>query len=192
MAFPSFNEQDLDQKTRDQINRLSNGCILLANEALRDPNFAVTVVLICVHNDDGAYGLVLNRPSHMPLSEMFDVGPENRNVHRRVYVGGPVRQETLQILQHTDSPVEGAYEVARKVHLGGNWESLEQILAADSARTRLFLGYSGWGANQLENEIVQGAWEVFSVDLDKFLSHPEDRLQGSVEDIRGFLSEVTR
>jgi putative transcriptional regulator len=183
-------ESRIDEQAREQLRRLRNGCLLLSREELLDPNFSSTVVLICVHNADGAYGLVLNRPAHMPLSEVFDIEMVERSERRKIYMGGPVRQETLQLLQRTGSPVSGAFEVAPNVHLGGDWGSLDQILSADEENTRLFLGYSGWGAGQLESEVTHGAWEVYTADLERLLDEPEDHLQGSVEKIRSCLRSL--
>ncbi|MBD3322779.1 MAG: hypothetical protein GF350_16890, partial [Chitinivibrionales bacterium] len=70
---PSIQRRDFDENIKQRLKRLKNGCILLSEERLQDPNFESTVVLICMHNDDGAFGFVLNRPSHMPLSEVFSV-----------------------------------------------------------------------------------------------------------------------
>lgn len=146
---------------------LANGVVLLARDVLQDPNFIATVVLICIYGKDGgAYGLVLNRISHMPLSEIFD-GYNQR--HREVYIGGPVQQDEIQIVQLTDTPVKGSHRIAEGVYLGGKWEDIDQLLSHDPRTTRLFLGYSGWGPGQIEGELEQGAWDVFHVDLRRLL-----------------------
>jgi len=148
---------------------LGNGIVLLARDILQDPNFMATVVLICIYGKDGgAYGLVLNRLSHMPLSEIFDGYGESVKP-REVYIGGPVQQDEIQILQLTDTPVKESHKIAEGVYLGGKWEDIDQLLSFDPVTTRLFLGYSGWGPGQIEGEIEQGAWDVFRVDLRKLL-----------------------
>jgi putative transcriptional regulator len=123
----------------------------------------------------------------MPLAEVFDVDQVQKFERRKLYIGGPVQQEALQILQITDSPANNTYTIAPDVHLGGEWEALEDILAADQSTTRLFLGYSGWGPGQLEAEIAVGAWEVYNVNLKKLLNGPEEKLIGSVANIRNYL-----
>ncbi|MBD3390549.1 MAG: hypothetical protein GF418_00895 [Chitinivibrionales bacterium] len=180
----------LSDGARDQIKKLGDGCLLLAREGLEDPNFKITVVLICVHNADGAFGLVLNRPSHMPLSEVFDVDVVQKLERRKIYIGGPVQQDALQIVQLTDGPARNAYRVAPGVHLGGEWNALADILAADQSTTRLFLGYSGWGPGQLEAEIAVGAWEVYNVDVNRLLRGPEDKLIGDVDAIRSYIASL--
>jgi len=179
-----------DDTTLGNINRLKDGCILLSHEDLMDPNFRITVVLICIHNKDGAFGLVCNRPSHMPLSEVFNVDTALKGMRRNIYIGGPVQQDTLHIIQLTETAAEHAYNIAPNVFLGGEWESLESILTEDSLNTRLFLGYSGWSAGQLEAEIAEGAWEVYNVDLEKFLRQWKEPMFRDVKKIREHLKKL--
>src|SRR6185295_9845716 len=83
------------------LSRLASGAVIVARD-LDDPNFASTVVLLCQQGAEGAYGLVLNRPSHMPLAEIFEHPPESALLaakNSRVYIGGPVQPTELQILQ---------------------------------------------------------------------------------------------
>lgn len=180
-----------DDTSLGHISRLKDGCILLSHENLMDPNFRVTVVLICIYNDEGAFGLVCNRPSHMPLSEVFNVDPALKTMRRNIYIGGPVQQETLHIIQIADTAAQHAYKIAPRVYLGGEWDSLETILAEDPARTRLYLGYSGWSPGQLEAEIAEGAWEVYNVDLEKFLLQWEEPLFHNIDKIRRYLKTLS-
>ncbi|HEX2959081.1 MAG TPA: YqgE/AlgH family protein [Chitinispirillaceae bacterium] len=152
----------------ENLKRLKSGVVLAARDVLQDPNFDATLVLVCNHSELGAYGLVLNRLSHMPLSEIFD-GLNKLNLKREVYIGGPVQQLDLQIIQITETPVEEAVLIAPGVYLGGKWESSFHMIESDPESTRLFLGYSGWSPGQLESEIEVGAWDVYTVDLKKLL-----------------------
>lgn len=160
-------EDSIKDKSPGPEELLGNGVVLLARDILRDPNFMATVVLICIYSKDGgAYGLVLNRLAHMPLSEIFD-GYTQR--HREVNIGGPVQGDEIQIVQITDAPVKGSHRIAEGVYLGGKWDDVGHLLSLDKRTTRLFLGYSGWGPGQIEAELEQGAWDVFRVDLKKLL-----------------------
>jgi putative transcriptional regulator len=181
----------LDKETRERLERLKSGCVLLARDTLKDPNFDRTVVLICVYGEDGAYGVVMNRPSHMPLSEMFD-GFAGMNITRRIMIGGPVRQNELQIIQITDTPVENAFEVAKGVFLGGQWEDLHRLLECNEESSYLFLGYSGWAPGQLEYEVIAGAWDVYTVDVERFLRAPIEQWSGSEEQVRSRLEALRR
>jgi putative transcriptional regulator len=178
-----------DSVLEQRLARLKPGCILVATDVLRDPNFDTTMILVCACGKDGAYGLVLNRPSHMPISEMFD-GFSGVDAHRKIYVGGPVQQESLQIVQVTSSPVAEAHEIAPGVHMGGQWDDLPAILGSDDASLRLFLGYSGWAPNQLEQEIMGGAWEVYNVNLTSLLTGPEDSWFASADSIAKYLQSL--
>ncbi len=142
-------------------------------------------MLLCQFEPEGSYGLILNRPAKMPLSEIFDLsdleGLESHDL-QKIYVGGPVQPEEIQVVQISDSPIENALEVAPKVFVGGHFTDLATILKADPQQLRLFLGYSGWGGGQLEKEVEMGAWEVFTGSINKLFNLPEDILiQGSVQ-----------
>jgi putative transcriptional regulator len=183
-------EKTVDPETRERLARLSNGAVLLARDVLQDPNFIAAVVLICIYTrDGGAYGLVLNRPAHIPLSEMFD-GFGALNEPREVGIGGPVQQDELQVLRITDEPQPESFQVGRRVYLGGKWQSIDQMLKFDRSSTRLFLGYSGWAAGQLEGEIVAGAWEVYRVDLEKLLENSHKVIAAEVIGIASFLESI--
>lgn len=177
---------------KEHIARLKPGVVLLARD-MSDPNFNATAVLICQHGPEGSYGLVLNRSSHMPLSEVFDkppawVGDASRK--QRIFIGGPVQPEELQILQVTTEPVPGSFLVAPEVFLGGYWGDLKDILELDPKTIRLFLGYSGWGSEQLSREVQLQAWEVWNVDVKKLLLGPEDAWSGGIGQIKTFLSTL--
>lgn len=189
---PSFSEEeeDADSLSKERLERLENGSVLLARDVLQDPNFIAAVVLMCIYSKDGgAYGLVLNRPSHMPLSEIFD-GYSEISQPREVYIGGPVQQEEIQIIQITDQPVPDSHQVAPRVYLGGKWDDIDQMLTYDADSTRLFLGYSGWSPGQIENEIRAGAWEVYRLDLERLLMNTEKTIAADVQSIAAYLETL--
>jgi putative transcriptional regulator len=163
--------QNPDSPNAGSADLLTSGVVLLARDILQDPNFMAAAVLLCIYNKDGgAYGLVLNRLSHMPLTEIFDGYRESPDREpREVYIGGPVQQDEIQIVQLTRNPVKESHQIAPGVYLGGKWEDIDHLLSLDPRTTRLFLGYSGWGPGQIENEIEQGAWDVYRVNLEKLL-----------------------
>jgi len=156
--------------SENNLKRLTSGSVLLAREVLHDPNFEATAVLVCIHSPEGSYGLVLNRLSHMPLSEIFD-GLRDIDRSLEVLIGGPVQQNELQILQITDTPAEGAYRIVPGIYMGGKWDDIKGITDYDPSTTRLFLGYSGWGPGQLESETGLGAWDVYTVDLPQLIKN---------------------
>lgn len=170
---------------------LAPGILLVASDVLEDPNFNKTIVLLCQHGSEGAYGLVLNRPSHMPLREIFEhppTSPDGRPLTRRVYIGGPVQPTELQILQLGEPVAPETMEIAPGVHMGGKWETLEEILAPEPGALRLFLGYAGWGEGQLEEEVEAGAWEVLRGDIGRLLASPEAEWAHGGDQLRRFLA----
>jgi len=171
---------------------LGPGTLLAAREELSDPNFDSTIVVLCQHGSEGSYGFVLNRPAHMPLVELFENPPEMPSApkNRKVYMGGPVQEGELQILQVGLEPAPGSQEVSPGVYLGGAWTTLEEILSVDPKNLRLFLGYSGWGGGQLKREIELGAWEVFQTDLQALLLSPEDAWFGGADPFKRLIATL--
>ena len=134
------------------------GKLVVASPALVDPNFARTVVFITEHNEDGAMGIVLNRPSETaveavvpPLAEIAGSEP--------VYVGGPVQPEAIVLLAEFTDPDAAAWIVVADVGLASADTELEELAAA-VRRGRVYAGYSGWGAGQLEAEMELDSWIV--------------------------------
>jgi putative transcriptional regulator len=175
--------------SKEKSGLLISGSVLLARDALQDPNFDATVVLICIHSPEGSYGLVLNRISHMTLTEIFD-GLNGLSRSREILIGGPVQQTELQVLQITDTPAEGAFQLSPGIYMGGRWSDLTAMIETDSSNTRLFLGYSGWGPSQLESEIKLGAWDVYKVDVQKLLNHCHLLAGADTDTIASFLKSI--
>jgi putative transcriptional regulator len=134
------------------------GQLLIASPAMSDPNFARTVVAIANHDEDGALGIVLNRPSE---TEVVDAVPELDGVvdsDEVVYVGGPV-QPAIVVLAEFENPAEAAYLVVGAVGLVSDRTGLEHLGSA-TARRRVYAGYTGWGPGQLEAELEREDWIV--------------------------------
>jgi putative transcriptional regulator len=135
------------------------GKLLIASPALVDPNFARTVVLITEHNDEGAMGVVLNRPSETSVDE---VAPELAGVvidDEPVFIGGPVQPQALVVLAEFADLDAAAWLVVADVGFVAaqtEGDRLEQAVR----RGRVYAGYSGWGAGQLEGELAEEAWIV--------------------------------
>ena len=149
------------------VEERQNGCVddslrgqlLIASPALVDPNFFRTVVLITEHNEEGAMGIVLNRPSDTMVG---DVVPELADVAgdgAPVYVGGPVQPEALVLLAEFSDPSAAAWIVVADVGLASADVDLEE-LASVVRRGRVYAGYSGWAPGQLEAEMELDSWIV--------------------------------
>jgi putative transcriptional regulator len=135
------------------------GQLLIASPTMSDPNFARTVVAIANHDDDGALGIVLNRPSD---TEVVEAVPELEGVvdgDEVVFVGGPVQPASIVVLAEFEDPDEAAFLVVEGVGLVRDRTGLER-LATVTARRRVFAGYAGWGPGQLEAELEREDWIV--------------------------------
>ena len=154
-------------KYRNKI-KPEKGRLLISEPFLPDPNFERTVVLLCEHNEEGSFGFVLNKPSILKVNEVME---ELANVENLVFVGGPVQQDTLHFI-HRNASLENAVEIVERIYWGGAFENLmllletRQIAASD---VRFFLGYSGWGPGQLEEELDQDSWIVCDYVTDQLL-----------------------
>jgi len=153
-------------------NNSFKGTVLHATENLDGSYFEGAVVLIAVHDENGSFGLMLNRSSHMPLHEVFNPVPDVPDIKRPFYIGGPVDEEGLHLLHICSGfDANNGLQIAEGVELGGEWENIEEILLSDPHSTLLFLGYSGWDAGQLEEELEEGSWETYSPNLQDLLEH---------------------
>jgi putative transcriptional regulator len=139
---------------------LAPGRILIADKDLHDPNFEHTVILLLSYDEDeGAGGVILNRPSETPVSQALKEYPEARGNSDLAYQGGPVQTKRVLALLHAKTKLEDAGELVPGVYSVGTTKLLRKALA-DKMDIRVFAGYAGWGAGQLEAEVDAGAWHV--------------------------------
>jgi putative transcriptional regulator len=150
------------------------GTLLVAGPGLVDPNFRRTVVLVGEHSDDGAMGVVLNRPSPATVDEAVPalagiVGEEDV-----VHVGGPVQPEAVVVLGEFAEPERAGVLVFGTVgFLPGEVDDADDL--GPLSRARVFAGYAGWGPGQLEDELAQAAWIVEEALVDDvFTDEPDD------------------
>ncbi len=161
-------------KYRNKIQP-EKGRLLISEPFLNDPNFERTVVLLCEHNQDGSFGFILNKPSIVKVSDIIS----DLAVEGMAYVGGPVQQDTLHYL-HRLSHLPEANRIANSVYWGGDFDELQSGIELGTiveADVRFFLGYSGWGAGQLEEELDQDSWIVCDfVDDELFFDTAPDQM----------------
>ena len=149
------------------------GRLLIASPALLDPNFARTVVLVVEHNDEGAMGIVLNRPSTAPVAEAVPPLEELVGDDEPVFAGGPVEPAALVVLAEFDDPDAAAMLVFGDLGFL-RADADPSVLESAARRFRVFAGYSGWGAGQLEAELALASWIVEPPELeDVFTDDPE-------------------
>ncbi|MEJ6601033.1 MAG: YqgE/AlgH family protein [Verrucomicrobiia bacterium] len=159
------------------------GSLLLAHPAMQDPNFHRAVVLLSAHDDEGALGVVLNRPMDQELSDLDESFGISNLGAVPVYEGGPVQTDRLLICGVSmHSGGEGL-----RLHFGIEPAAAKDLLAehGEMIELRAFLGHSGWSAGQLENELEQNTWAVSEIPGDLLQRDPDESLW------RGVISMVS-
>jgi putative transcriptional regulator len=148
--------------------------LLVARAELPDPNFKESVVLVMNHIGIAPAGVIINRPTRIPVSRLFPDNERLASVEDKVYFGGPVELEVVSFIFRADHAPEGAERVLDGVYISGNRELLRKLLARDKPMEglRIFIGYSGWGRGQLENEIARGDWNLAPADQDAIFNRP--------------------
>ena len=142
---------------------LARGKVLVAPREAKDPLFAQTVILLVRYDATGAVGLVLNRPTDIPISRALHQIPGSAKHTDSVYVGGPVELNTVMAVARSPQKPEGAQDVFGNIFLVAAKTALEKALGQppNAGALRVYLGYCGWGPRQLENEMRLKAWYVF-------------------------------
>ena len=151
------------------------GRFLVADAAMRDPNFARTVVLLLHHDEEGSMGLIVNRPSGVTLSlavpEIDPLDPDPK-----LFRGGPVAPHAILSLVRTDEPPEDSHEIVPGVVLL-DFDVTVQALR-DGRQVRFFMGHAGWAPGQLDRELAVGGWHVVAAnDRWIFDMEPDDLWQ---------------
>lgn len=143
------------------------GHLLIAMPAMQDPNFHRTVTYICEHSEQGALGIVINRPLDLDLGSVFEqlsLNPTDQSLAQQpILQGGPVHQERGFVLHQTEDASAPDFDATLAVTDTIRVTTSQDILTAMAKgqgprRVVVALGYAGWGAGQLEQEIAQNAW----------------------------------
>jgi len=137
--------------------------LLIAMPGMQDPNFSTTVTLICEHNDDGALGIVINRPLTLKLGGLFEQleleNPDPESAQDPVLLGGPVGPERGFVLHAPEQSFENSIEVSSDIQLTLSRDILDAMADGHGpAKTLVALGYAGWEPGQLETEMLANSW----------------------------------
>jgi Putative transcriptional regulator len=165
-------------------NSLTNH-FLIAMPALVDPNFFQTVTYICEHNAQGALGIIINRPLNIVIGELLEhmgIEVKGKDLARLpVYMGGPVQRERGFVLHDLPGEWEATLKVSNKIAVTTSRDILTTIARGEGPEHVLVaLGYAGWGAGQLEREIMENAWLSGPADSEILFEIPDqDRWQAA-------------
>jgi len=162
------------------------GRLLVATPALGDSNFERSVVLVLDHDEDGALGIVINRPTPVDVAEVLPVWQSLATEPGVLFQGGPVALDSALGLALV--PGEGEDEPLGWRRVVGRLGLVDldvppEVLAAEVTRLRIFAGYAGWGAGQLEDELTEGAWYVVDARFGVGVDDAGDPFSGAPEDL---------
>ncbi|HTT08352.1 MAG TPA: YqgE/AlgH family protein [Gammaproteobacteria bacterium] len=159
---------------------------LIAMPTLADPNFSQTVTYICAHSEEGAMGIVINRPMNIALGEVFSqmkMATADPQINSRlVFNGGPVQPDRGFVLHRPMGTWSSNLQVSTEIGVATSRDILEAISKGEGPADALVaLGYAGWGAGQLEREMLDNSWLSAPANQDiLFRLSPEDRWQAAV------------
>ncbi len=152
------------------LDRPQAGIFLVATRGLRDPNFSQTVVFLIDYDSDGAFGLIIDRPTEHTMAELW---PEIAGLEAHfVYFGGPIFPYHLLFLIRSASAPEGTRWVFQGVYLGSDDLVLKRVLAEGEDEFRVYAGHAGWAPGQLDNELARGDWYILPAER-SFIFHQE-------------------
>lgn len=139
---------------------------LVARSELPDPNFGDSVVLVLNDLGPAPVGIIINRPTRLPVSSLFPDLKSLAGVHDKLYFGGPVEMDSVWFLFRAAKQPKNAVPAVEGVYLSASRDLLMKLLARDKPMDglRIFVGHSGWAPGQLEAEIAQGDWKLEHAD----------------------------
>ena len=162
-----------------------NNQYLIAMPGMDDPNFAQTVTLVCEHGEQGALGIVINRPLTMDLGDVFaQLGldaSQSRVTSQHVLHGGPVQNDRGFVLHSPGPTWESTLPVSERLHVTTSRDILDALAGGGGPEHAVIaLGYAGWEAGQLEEEVARNAWLTVPVDETLLFEVPaEERWQAA-------------
>jgi putative transcriptional regulator len=147
-------------KIKSNTLQPSKGKILLSEPLMGDFYFGRSVVLLAEHNEEGSFGIILNKPVSAKFNDVIqDFPPFDVNV----YMGGPVDHNHIFYIHTLGDEIEDAVEITDGLYWGGSLESIKELVLLkklNDQNIRFFIGYSGWGAHQLETELKRNSWII--------------------------------
>lgn len=155
----------------------SVGKLLISEPFLMDPNFKRSVILLTEHQKEGTMGFILNQCSTLLLSDLI---PEFTGGDFPIYLGGPVAVDTIHFLHRCYDRLQDGEALGKGIYWGGNFEALQVLInngSIEKHEIKFFIGYSGWSASQLNNEMKENTWIVSDqLDADVVFSDNEEEL----------------
>lgn len=152
------------------------GKILISEPLLGDYYFKRSVVLLAEHNEEGSFGLIMNKPLTAKFNEVVKDFPD---FNTTVYLGGPVQNNSLFFIHSLGDRIDDCQEIIKGIYWGGNLEQIKELMNLQQIsddEIRFYVGYSGWGSHQLEDELDRNSWLVSEIEADILLNTHPDKL----------------
>ena len=165
----------MDSKN-NKILAPSKGRLLISEPFLNDPHFKRTVILLCDHNEEGSFGFVLNNYINIKLSEVIQ---DMNEIKAKISIGGPVQKDSIFYLHTLGEKVPGSIQVLDDIYMGGDFDYIKNYINKGSLKTnevRFFVGYSGWGKDQLSWELKEKSWIVSESTTQQIMDTKYDNL----------------
>ena len=143
----------------------AKGKLLISEPALLDYYFERSVVLLADHNEEGSYGVILNKPINVKLNEIINDFPSS-NI--KVFLGGPVKTDNLFMIHTLGEQIDDSIEIVKGLYWGGNIEQIKDLIISKKIKPgsiHFYLGYSSWEPEQLNRELAENAWLVINASV---------------------------
>jgi putative transcriptional regulator len=160
-------------KMNNTIIKPKEGIILISEPSLRDFYFRQSVVLLAEHNEEGTFGIIINKPIETRLNDVLKDFPE---FNAPIFLGGPVKTDNIFFI-HTKDHVEDSLKIMDGLYWGGDLERIKEMMENNQItenEIRFFAGYAGWNPNQLDQEIGEKSWVLSHTNVKEVINkHPE-------------------
>ena len=160
--------------------KAKKGRILISEPSFNDSIFFKSVVLLTHHDDDESIGLILNQPTKINLNEILNNIPLS---DFPVYIGGPVAKQSLQFIHTLGSLIPESNQITENIYFGGDFNTILKLMQDKKItknEIRFFVGYSGWGEDQLNSEIREDSWLVESSKDDLCMQYSTTKLWNKI------------
>ena len=156
------------------MNEIKKGTLLIAEPFMKDPSFQRSVVLICDHQNSGTFGITINKQTSEVVGDYIE---ELSFCDLPVYDGGPVSRDHIHFLHQYPELISGGQEIADGIYWGGDFNEMVDLLkTVGEKKIRFYLGYAGWGEQQLEEEMNEKSWLVSPANRNLVLKTSPDKI----------------
>ncbi len=180
--------EDFDNLIKIKTNnvRPEPGKILISEPFMFDYYFKRSVVLLAEHNEEGSFGVIINKPMSVKFNDVIKNFP---NFDSKIYLGGPVKTDSLFFIHTMGEEIEDSMPIIKGLYWGGDLEIVKEMIVLNRLNPeniRFYIGYSGWMPKQLEMELKRDSWVVSDIDVDSVMfANPDYLWKNTLEKLGG-------